>query len=77
MREHDRLGAQFQIAVIKFDRLFDDRFLLCLFPLGIISVNPDSMLSLRAHRFEHTDAAVCDGLIGSWCVPKLQLLLVI
>ena len=77
MDEHDRPGAQFQIAGIKIGSLFDGRFLLCLFPPGIISANPDSMLSLRAHRFDHSDAAVCDGPIDFWGVPNLQFLLVL
>ena len=77
MDKHNRPSTQFQVAGIEIGPLFDDRFLLCLFPPGIISANPDSMLLLRAHRFDYSDAAVCDGPIDFWSMPKLQLLLVI
>src|ERR1700676_672513 len=77
MDEQNRPSTQFQVTGIEIGPLFDDRFLLCLFPLGIVSANSDSMLSLRAHRFDYTDAAVSDGPIDFWSVPELQLLLVI
>src|ERR1700730_16673768 len=77
MDEHSRPSTQFQVAGIEIGPLFDDRFLLSLFPLGIVSANPDSMLSLPAHRFDHSDAALCDGPIDFWSVPELQLLLII
>ena len=68
MDEHNRPSTQFQVAGIEIGPLFDDRFLLSLFPLGIVSANPDSMLSLGAHRFDHTDAAVRDRPIDFWSV---------